>query len=116
MTEKSAVLRVIRDVRHDLAPDTFGPEKHRPHVRNAEPKSRVLLLRGRFRGAEYIKRHVSYVVAMDADRGEQHVQRNLDAIRRRLDEMGIDRDDANREIRSIESAVRAEIWRQTLLP
>jgi len=104
-----SVLSVVRDVRREVA-----PVNHHQHI--AEPKGRVVLLPGRFRGAEYIKRHVSYVVAMDAERGEHHVQRNLVAIRRRLDEMGVDRSDADREVRTIEAAVRREIWQQVLLP
>ncbi|WP_456719673.1 MULTISPECIES: DUF6074 family protein [unclassified Bradyrhizobium] len=84
--------------------------------RVAGPTAKVMLLPGRFRGADYVRRHVSYVVAMDAECGEQHVQRNLDAIRRRLDEIGVDKRDANREIQTIEAAVRREIWRQVLTP
>ncbi|WP_166300385.1 DUF6074 family protein [Bradyrhizobium sp. 2S1] len=82
----------------------------------AQPKAKVVLLPGRFRGADYVRRHVSYVVAMDAERGEHHVRRNLDAIRRRLNELGVDKREADREIRTIEAAVRREIWRQVLTP
>jgi hypothetical protein len=113
MTKKSAVIGVVRDVRREIAPDcASSPEVH-PIT---GPKTKVLLLRGRFRGADYVKRHVAFVIGLDAERGEQHVQRNLDAIRRRLDELGVDRDDADREVRTIEAAVRREIWQQTLLP
>lgn len=109
MSNKS-VLSVVRDVRRAIAPATrSSPEQPRP-------KAKVLLLPGRFRDAAYVRRHVAFVVGLDAERGEQHVQRNLDAIRRRLDEMGVGKLDAHREVRSIEGAVRAEIWRQVLTP
>jgi len=114
MTRKSAVVGVVRDVRRAMAPDAYSSS---PKVyRTAKPKARVLLLPGHFRGADYIRRHVEFVVGLDAERGELHVQRNLDAIRCRLDEMGVDKRDADREVRSIESAVRAEIWRRILTP
>ncbi|MDH2341500.1 DUF6074 family protein [Bradyrhizobium sp. SSUT77] len=112
MTKKSAVLSVVRDVRRAVAP--ADPASGRAAVTGSSAK--VTLLPGRFRGAEYVKRHVAFVVGLDAERGEQHVQRNLDAIRRRLAEIGVDRDDADREVRTIEAAVRREIWQQVLLP
>ncbi|OKO73035.1 DUF6074 family protein [Bradyrhizobium sp. NAS96.2] len=102
---------VVRDAKRELSPNRRNTRR-----RIVQPKAKVVLLPGRFRGADYVKRHVSYVVAMDAERGEHHVQRNLDAIRRRLDEIGVDKRDADREVRTIEAAVRREIWRQVLLP
>lgn len=113
MTKKSAVIGVVRDVRRAIAPDCSPSSEVQPFKGS---KAKVLLLNGRFRDAAYVRRHVAFVVGLDAERGEQHVQRNLDAIRRRLDELGVDRDDADREVRTIEGAVRAEIWRQVLLP
>ncbi|MET4320293.1 DUF6074 family protein [Bradyrhizobium sp. RT5a] len=117
MTEKATVVRAVRDTRHEVAPDASASlEETRLHVRIAEPKAKVMLLPGRFRDAAYVQRHVSYVVAMDAERGEQHVRRNLNVIRRTLDEMGVDPVVADREVRSIEARVRAELWRQILTP
>ena len=106
---EAPVSRVVRDARRD-----YDEPQLRVHI--AEPKAKVMLLPGRFRDAVYIKRHAAFVVGLDAERGEQHVQRNLDAIRCRLDEMGVDKSDADREVRVIEAAVRREIWRQVLLP
>ncbi len=103
---------VVRNVQRDLSPN----RRDAAYRSIARPKAKVVLLPGRFRGPDYVKRHVSYVVAMDAQRGEHHVRRNLDAIRRRLDEIGVDKRDADREIRTIEAAVRRELWRQVLLP
>lgn len=109
---ETAASRAVREARREVAPVNRDDD----HPRIAEPKAQVLLLPGRFRGPDYIRRHVEFVVGLDAERGEQHVQRNLDAIRRRLDEMGVGKRDADREVRSIEGAVRAAIWRQVLLP
>ena len=76
-------------------------------VRNSlDRKAKVLLLPGRFRDAAYVRRHVAFVVGLDAERGEAHVQRNLDAIRRRLNDSASTGADADREVRSIEAAVR----------
>lgn len=109
MTKKSAVIGVVRDVRRTIAPTARSSPKQ------SGPEAKVLLLPGRFRGPAYIARHVEFVLGLDAERGEAHVRRNLDAIRCRLDELGVDRDYADREVRSIESAVRRELWRQILL-
>ncbi|MGY4355540.1 hypothetical protein ACVWZR_004586 [Bradyrhizobium sp. i1.3.1] len=113
-----AVSRAVRNARREVRPDASSNSEDAPRlrIRIAEPKAKVMLLPGRFRGAEYVKRHVAFVVGLDAERGEQHVQRNLDAIRRRLAEIGVDRDDADREVRTIEAAVRREIWQRILLP
>lgn len=112
MTKKSAVIGVVRDVRRAIAP-AASSKMRRSFIGS---KAKVLLLRGKFRDARYVERHVSFVLGLDAERGEAHVQRNLDAIRRRLDELGVDREDAHREIRHIEAAVRREIWQRVLLP
>jgi Family of unknown function (DUF6074) len=115
MTETSAVAQLVREARHKLRPAS-APRDARLHVQIAPPVAKVLLLRGRFRDANYIRTHVGYVVDMGAERGEQHIVRNLACIRRNLEEMGVDRDVIDREVRSIEAAVRAELWRQILLP
>jgi hypothetical protein len=118
MTEKSAISRVVRDVRRDFAPADATRQADHPrlHVRIASAGARVMLLPGHFRGATYIQNHVEYVLSRDAEQGEQHVQRNLGAIRRTLDEMGVDKEAIDAEVRRIEAAVRGELWRQVLLP
>jgi|ERR1700722_13381991 hypothetical protein len=113
---ETAISRAVREVRREVAPDRRDDDHRQLRIRMTEPKAKVRLLPGHFRDAAYVRRHVSYVIAMDAERGEQHVQRNLDAIRRRLDEMGIGPQDADREVRTIEAAVRREIWQRVLLP
>lgn len=112
MTERASVLRAVRDARQELAPIRAdrGP-RLRVHI--TQPK-KIVLLPGHFRDAAYVRRHVDFVLTLDAERGEAHVQRNLLAIRRVLDEMGVDPTDADREVRSIEAKVRAELWRQVL--
>jgi len=117
MNEK-AVSRAVREARREVAPaDPVGPKGDpRLHVHIASPTAKVMLLPGRFRGADFIKSHVAYVLARDAERGEQHVRRNLRAIRRTLEAMGVDQGAIDAEVRSVESAVRREIWRQVLLP
>src|SRR4051812_37385739 len=113
MTELSAVIRLVKEARHKVQP-ARAPKDPRLHVHIASPGAKVLLLQGRFRDDAYVRRHVAYVLTRDAEQGEQHVLRNLRAIRRTLQEMGVDADDADRELRSIEAKVRAELWRQVL--
>ena len=86
------------------------------HVEIAEPGAKVMLLPGKFRGAGYIRTHVAGVVEMGAEKGERHIVRNLAIIRDRLEELGIDEPAIAAELRRIEGAVRAELWRQILLP
>lgn len=111
-----AVSRAVRDVRREVAPGRRDTDHPQLHIHIAEQAAKVRLLPGRFRDAAYVKRHVEFVLTRPAEQGEQHVRRNLNAIRRVLDEMGVDRDDADREVRSIEAKVRAELWRQVLTP
>jgi Family of unknown function (DUF6074) len=86
------------------------------HVEIVLPRAKVRILPGRFRGAKYIRTHVSYVVGMGAEKGEQHIARNLGAIEHTLKDMGVDEQEIVDELRRIESAVRAELWRQVLTP
>jgi Family of unknown function (DUF6074) len=101
-----------------LAAATAPKQPQEPilHVEIAPRTARVLLMRGRFRGAEYIQRHVGYVVAMGGKKGEEHIGRNLYAIERKLRQIGIDEATIAAELQSIEGAVRAELWRQILTP
>ncbi|QIG96294.1 DUF6074 family protein [Bradyrhizobium sp. 6(2017)] len=112
MTDKSAVRSVVHDVRRDVAPVDRDVDNRRV----AAPTAKIMLLPGRFRGADYVRRHVSYVLTRPAEQGERHVQDNLREIRRLLDEIGVDKREADQEIRTIEAAVRREIWRQVLTP
>ena len=75
-----------------------------------------MLLPGRFRGVDYIKRHVAHVLTRDAEEGERHVRRNLRALRLTLEEMDVDQIAIDAEVRRVEAAVRAELWKQVLLP
>jgi len=112
VTDKSAVRSVVHDVRRDVAPVDRDVDDRRGDA----PTAKIMLLPGRFRGADYVRRHVSYVLTRPAEQGERHVQENLREIRRLLDELDVDKRDADREVRSIEAAVRREIWQRTLLP
>jgi hypothetical protein len=85
-------------------------------VKIAEPGAKVFLLPGKFRGADYIKMHVEGVVEMGAEQGERHIWRNLRAIEDKLRAMGVDQASIAAELRRIEGQVRAELWRQILLP
>jgi hypothetical protein len=114
MIETSAVTRLVRNARRSATPATVRPAEPLLRVNVAIPKATVLLKRP-FRDAAYIRRHVSYVVKEDAERGEWHIRRNLSIIRRKLDEMGLDPAVVDREVRDIEAAVRAELWRQVIL-
>jgi hypothetical protein len=116
VTARSVVSRAVRSARRAVTPDAGLEGDPRLHVHLAEPKAKVMLLPGRFRDAAYVRRHVEFVLTRSAEQGEQHVQRNLRAIRRTLDEIGVDQEVIDAEVRRIEAAVRAEIWRQVLTP
>lgn len=113
MTER-AVSRAVRNARREVAPaqERRSPASC-PH-RRAEGEG--LTLPGRFRDAAYIKRHVEFVLTRPAEQGEQHVREKLNAIRRTLDEIGVDHFTIDAEVRRIEAKVRAELWRQVLTP
>ena len=117
MTEKSRVVRLVSSTLSELLPARRPPRSDHPHllIKIARPTATVLLKRP-FRDAAYIRRHVSYVVKESTEQGEQHIIRNLLSIRRKLVEMGLDREVIDREMQSIEGEVRAELWRQILLP
>jgi hypothetical protein len=97
--------------------NSVAPRNAHPilHIEIARPTAKVLLKRP-FRDAAYIRRHVSYVVKEGSAQGEHHIVRNLLSIRRKLDEMGLGQEVIDREMREIEAAVRAELWRQILTP
>jgi hypothetical protein len=109
MTKRSRILQLVEEQR-------LAPSSSLLHIEIAPPRAKVMLLPGRFRGAEHVKHHVDYVLTLNAERGEQHVRRNLKALRRTLEEMGADDRDIDAELGRFEGAVRAEIWRRVLLP
>lgn len=115
MIERSALTRLVHDAKRELLPAPRS-EAPRLHIKIDLPRSNVVLLPGHYRGADYIRRHVAHVLTRGAEQGEAHIVRNLNCIRENLEEMGIDSDAIDQEVRSIEAAVRAEIWRQVLTP
>lgn len=116
MTARSVVSGVVRGARRATAPGLKQEHDERLHVHIAEPIAKVMLLPGRFRDADYIRRHVKFVLSRSAEQGEQCVRRDLSAIRKNLRDMGVDQVAIDAEVRRIEAAVRAEIWKQVLLP
>ena len=116
MNDLSALSRVVRTARREAAPVRRDDDRPRLPVRIAEREAKVMLLPGRFRGADHVKRHVDFVLTRDAEQGEQHVRRNLHALRLTMEEMGIDQDVIDAEVRRFEAMVRAEIWQRVLLP
>ncbi|HEX7882955.1 MAG TPA: DUF6074 family protein [Afipia sp.] len=116
MTEKSAIRRVISDARREVAPGMLPEVDPQLRVHVAAPMAKILLLPGRYRDAAYVRRHVEFVLTRSAEQGEQSIRRNLNAIRRTLDEMGVDQIAIDAEVRRIEASVRAELWRQVLTP
>jgi hypothetical protein len=113
---EAPVSRVVRDARREIAPSRRDYDEPQLRVHIAEPKATIMLLPGRFRDAAYVQRHVEFVLSRSAEQGEQHVRRNLNALRRNLEDMGVDKIAIEAEVRRVEAAVRAEIWKQVLLP
>jgi Family of unknown function (DUF6074) len=113
MSERKRLTRIAADHRPAAAPRSADAPFH---IEIARPSAKILILPGRFRGAAYVKTHVQYVVRMEAEKGERHIRRNLGAIEAKLREMGVGDAAITAELREIESAVRAELWRQILTP
>lgn len=113
MTDAVQIARIGRRAIGRATPER---EPARLPVKVDLPGAKVFLLQGRYRHADYIARHVAYVLSRPADVGEAHVLRNLLAIRRSLLEIGVSEKQADAELQIIHSRVRAEMWRQVLLP
>lgn len=113
MTDAAQIARIGRRAIGRAAPNR---EPARLPVKVDLPGAKVLLLNGHYRHADYIARHVAHVLSRPADIGEAHVLRNLQAIRRSLLEIGVSEKQADAELEIIHSRVRAEMWRQVLLP
>lgn len=113
MTDAAQIARIGRRA---IGRAARKSEPARLQVKVDLPGAKVFLLQGRYRHADYIARHVAHVLSRPADIGEAHVVRNLQAIRRSLLEIGVTEDQADAELQIIHSRVRAEIWRQVLLP
>jgi len=110
-----AVSRAVRDVRREVAPVRREAEHLQLRVRIDERKAKVMLLPGRFRDAEYVRRHVEFVLSRPVEQGHQHVQRNLRALRRHLNEMDVDQVAIDAEAERVSAAVWTELWKQVLL-
>jgi len=109
-----ALASIAHRVARRHTPNSRKPDPELP-VRIDLPGAKVLLLPGRYRDAAYIQTHVQYVLSRPADIGEAHVINNLRCIRQNLEAIGISKPEIDAEVRRIEGAVRAEIWRQVLL-
>jgi hypothetical protein len=114
MTDKATLARLARDARPGAATPAHRAYEPRLPVRVDLPGAKVMLLKGRYRGAEYVRVHVEHVLSRPADQGEAHVLRNLRCIRQNLEAIGVSQAEIDAEVRRIEGAVRAEIWRQVL--
>lgn len=114
MTDRATLTRLAHDARPNAAAPARRLHEQRLPVRVDMPGARVLLLRGKYRDAAYVKQHVEHVLSRPAEEGEAHVLRNLRCIRQNLEAIGISRTEIDAEVRRIEGAVRAEIWRQVL--
>ena len=113
--KNAALASIAHRVARRHTPNSQKPDPELP-VRIDLPGAKVMLLPGRFRDAAYIKTHVEYVLSRPAEIGEAHVINNLRCIRQNLEAIGISRPEIDAEVRRIEGAVRAEIWRQVLFP
>ena len=115
MTE-AAISQAVYDARREVAPSRRAGAHSHLHIRIDEPTAKVMLLPGRFRDAAYVRRHVEFVLSRPTDQGHQHVYRNLRALRRNLDDMGVDEAAIDAEVQRVSAAVWAELWKRVLLP
>jgi hypothetical protein len=114
MTE--AISKAVYDARREVAPVRRNDHHARLHVHIGERKATVMLLPGRFRDAAYVRRHVEFVLSRSVEQGQQHIQRNLSALRRNLEDMNVEQSEIDAEVERVSGAVWVELWRQVLTP
>lgn len=116
MTDRATLARLAHDARPNPAAPVRRLHERRLPVRVDLPGAKVMLLPGKYRDAAYVQRHVEHVLSRPADQGEAHVLRNLRCIRQNLEAIRVCQTEIDAEVNRIEGAVRAEMWRQVLLP
>lgn len=64
----------------------------------------------------FVRKHAQIALSYDAETGERHIQRQIRDQTAILTRKGIAEDRVNAEARSLEAALRAELWRTVMTP
>jgi hypothetical protein len=64
----------------------------------------------------FVERHARLIAAMKADAGERHLHRQLRIQFENLERKDIDRGVIEREVISLDAAIRAALWQTILAP
>jgi hypothetical protein len=64
----------------------------------------------------FVERHARLIAAMNADAGERHLVRQLRFQMENLQRRGIAGEVIEREVASLDAAIRAALWRAVLTP
>jgi hypothetical protein len=62
--------------------------------------------------AEFIARQAAYAASLRKESGEAHIRRQLDTQRQVMHRRGIAPALIDREVRALENAIRAALWRE----
>jgi hypothetical protein len=105
MTDKSRILKLVGDVRPNVA---IAPPAQRPR-----PAAAVLIFTP-FRPKQYVEELVRLMLSVDRARGEYRLGREMQVIEEDLVGAGAEPAAVDRALRSLEAAVRAELWHAVL--
>lgn len=61
---------------------------------------------------DFIARQAAYAASLRRESGEAHIQRQLDTQRQVMHRRGVAPTRIEREVKALESAIRAALWRQ----
>ncbi|TAH67631.1 MAG: hypothetical protein EWM45_06625 [Rhodopseudomonas palustris] len=68
------------------------------------------------RRVDFVERHARMIAGMSAEAGEGHMQRQIDIQRQTLERKGVAADLIEAELKALESAIRAALWRTIMAP
>jgi hypothetical protein len=70
----------------------------------------------RVRDLSFVRRHASFMASCSARAAETHLRTQLDVQRRTISRRGIEPELIEAQLRNLEAAIRAELWRRVLTP
>lgn len=70
----------------------------------------------RARDRSFVRRHASYISTLKADRAERYLAKQMQIQADTLARRGIAPEVVAEQVKALESAIRAELWRVVLTP
>jgi hypothetical protein len=70
----------------------------------------------RVRDRAFVRRHAALMASYSANAAEKHLSTQLDLQRRTMVRRGIDPSSIHEQVKALEAAIRAELWRTVLTP